>query len=92
MTEEQVNRPVEVPVPADDEDDGSLVVDDVLKQMIYLNLPESWIVANAQMELADAWVVQNLRKNEASERAMTSDERAHHDSSESEGADTVLSE
>eukprot|EP00435_Cladocopium_sp_Y103_P029592 s669_g7.t1 len=74
MTEDAVNRPVEVPVP-DEVADGELVVDEVLITEVD-DLPDGWIVVDDHMELADAWVVQNLRKNEANERAMTSDERA----------------
>lgn len=74
MTEDAVNRPVEVSVP-DDSEDGSLVVDDILITEVD-ELPGGWVVVDGQMELADAWAVQNLRKNEANEKAMTPDERA----------------
>ena len=74
MTQEEVDRPVEVPVP-EDRDDHDMYIDDVLLTEV-ADLPDGWILVDDHMELADAWVVQNLRKNEASERSMTSEERA----------------
>lgn len=48
---------VEVPVPVDASDD-ELMVDDVYLSEVP-GLPEGWVIVDGDLELADAWVVQN---------------------------------
>ena len=81
MTEEAINRPVHVPIPNDEMDNDGLMVEDVVITEAS-DLPEGWIIVDNNFELSDAWVVQNLRKNEASDD----------DSSKSEGTQSILSE
>ena len=75
MTEEVISRPVHVPIPNDEMDGNELMVEDVLITEVS-DLPEGWIIVDNGLELSDAWVVQNPRKNEANEKKMTSEERA----------------
>ena len=58
MTQDEVDRPVEVPVP-EDLDDNDMYIDDVLLTEV-ADLPDGWTLVDDHMELADAWVVQNL--------------------------------
>lgn len=65
---------VDVPIPEMIEDDELMVEDVYLSEV--QGLPNGWIIVDGDIELADAWVVQHLRRNEANEKVMNANERA----------------
>ena len=74
-TAQASDAPVDVPVPMQDDDD--LMVEDVtFVDGAEPDLPAGWVIVDGEFELDEAWLVKNLRKNEASEKNMTADQRA----------------
>ncbi|CAJ1369328.1 unnamed protein product, partial [Effrenium voratum] len=59
------------------QDDDDLMVENVtFVDGAEPDLPAGWVIVDGEFELDEAWLVKNLRKNEASEKNMTADQRA----------------
>ena len=72
----RVADPSDVPVPEDIADDDLIIDDITFVDGMDPDVPDGWVMVDGEYELSDVWMVQNLRKTEASEKTMTADEKA----------------
>ena len=72
----RIADPSDVPVPEDIADDDLIIDDITFVDGMDPDVPEGWVMVDGEYELSDAWMVQNLRKTEASEKTVTADEKA----------------